>query len=684
MKKTLAGLGILLSILAYQKAEATILILRDASNLSRGLLPCARLDPNCGLFSDATQATTTLRTDVDGKITSGENNAGVLRSSHTNAGALGGLIGNGVGVISSTMTKGLLENAPGVLRSSHTNAGASGGLVANGVGVIASTQTAGLFVAGEGNAGVLRSSHSNVGATGGLVGNGAGVIFSSMTTGLIPNTVGVLTSSHTNAGAVGGLVENGASVISSSQTFGLITAGQSNAGVIYTSMTIGFIPNTAGVLRSSHTKSGAIGGLVENGVGGIFSTHIGASGVIATNYTNTNLTVNSAGIITAASNGTGGGTPVYSSLSEIVIGTVSATGVNATIANLADWNTALASTPASGLTTSTTGQAVFYFKNGIYSMMGATVPAGVTIVCASSVVFQAQNANQTIMTNYGIVGSKAGFPCIVDGAGRALDAQVFAAKINSESNLILVGGEKQAGDTGRSGETHFFSAIDSSGTRGDLWFKGFKAQGSNTTANPSANTTMAIVGGENHYFRIRTSSWLPSADAGNLGRQFLSIKRSTATYVEFDSEAAGSSWITLEENPVKAIIKGKFHARSEASGYEGIPGMIRFNYQNAGGHVYATTGTFISIEVVAHGAGNYRIVNTASGGATSKNSNPTIYNSVINCVDWPNTYSGALINTDTLNAVVDSVYINGCNTGISDSGTASKFRYFFNGTLVAN
>ena len=195
---------------------------------------------------------------------------------------------------------------------------------------------------------------------------------------------------------------------------------------------------------------------------------------------------------------------------------------------------------------------------------------------------------------------------------------------------------------------------------------------------------MAIVGGENHYFRIRTSSWLPSADAGNLGRQFLSIKRSTATYVEFDSEAAGSSWITLEENPVKAIIKGKFHARSEASGYEGIPGMIRFNYQNAGGHVYATTGTFISIEVVAHGAGNYRIVNTASGGATSKNSNPTIYNSVINCVDWPNTYSGALINTDTLNAVVDSVYINGCNTGISDSGTASKFRYFFNGTLVAN
>jgi hypothetical protein len=61
MKKTLAGIGIIFSVIAFQRANATILILRDASTLSRGLLPCERLDPNCGAFTGVNQSTTNLQ-----------------------------------------------------------------------------------------------------------------------------------------------------------------------------------------------------------------------------------------------------------------------------------------------------------------------------------------------------------------------------------------------------------------------------------------------------------------------------------------------------------------------------------------------------------------------------------------------------------------------------------------------
>lgn len=96
--------------------------------------------------------------DINGKISAGTGNAGVIVDS---------------------MTTGLLQNGP-VLRASHTVSGVANGLVQNNIGVIVGSMTAGLM-ANDGP--VLRASHTISGAAGGLVQNNAHVIVSSMISG---------------------------------------------------------------------------------------------------------------------------------------------------------------------------------------------------------------------------------------------------------------------------------------------------------------------------------------------------------------------------------------------------------------------------------------------------------------------------------------------------------------------
>ncbi len=98
-----------------------------------------------------------------------------------------------------------------------------------------------------------------------------------------------------------------------------------------------------------------------------------------------------------------GGSGTSPQIYQLVVGTAGATNVDAYVTNLQQFNLALASLAACGLTTSATGYGSIIFRPGVYQIFGATKPAGVDLIAfqGSSVVWQAINGTNTLINIYG-------------------------------------------------------------------------------------------------------------------------------------------------------------------------------------------------------------------------------------------------------------------------------------------
>jgi hypothetical protein len=89
---------------------------------------------------------------------------------------------------------------------------------------------------------------------------------------------------------------------------------------------------------------------------------------------------------------------------SLVIGT-SSTNAGVVVQNTDQFNMALASLSARGLTHSATAQGTIFIRPGVYNIVNATIPAGIVVegVPGSSVVFVTDNINASMVTIYGIL-----------------------------------------------------------------------------------------------------------------------------------------------------------------------------------------------------------------------------------------------------------------------------------------
>lgn len=490
-------------------------------------------------------------------------------------------------------------------------------------------------------------------------------------------TIGIVAATAAISGLLSGAQANFSSwITASSGTFGGIsaTSGTFTNGVSATTGAFsGWITASSGTFQSSMTaslvnfSSAIIAGLSYN-----FQRTRGSAGQFLTEDGNGNLTWSSppsGGLTTKNYDG-------------IIVGTQNAVGVDAYVTNAAQFTLLLASFNAAGLTYSATGYGTFYFRNGLYQIAGATVPAGINIVCQSSVSFSLGNITaQTLITNYGTVGDARGSPCIIDGAGSAVNSQAFVAKSWSVSNLNFTGFQNQSanGGFGAPDQRSVFCTITSSEARGNLWFmpNGFRANASGQVTNKGGQATMVLMDALNCRFNVRTSTWVPGPDTNPLGRVFLSMKQTTNCVVNGDYEAAGNNWITLAKDNRKPTIMGRATIRTEGTSAESDSGFICFDYQQG---PYASSTTYIGpLTIRAVGKAGYNMVKVASSGAGYSNTNLTLMNVQAFCEDPTNTYTFLTSGSDNLNMVIDQLFISGCQTGVVDSGTASKWNYYKDG-----
>ena len=93
-------------------------------------------------------------------------------------------------------------------------------------------------------------------------------------------------------------------------------------------------------------------------------------------------------------------------LYKVVVGTTGTPGIDAIVTNTNQFNLVLASVGAMGITDASTSPAQIYFRDGIYSLTGTTVPKGIEIIGGSSSVWIDGGATTAQLLNlYGKVKS---------------------------------------------------------------------------------------------------------------------------------------------------------------------------------------------------------------------------------------------------------------------------------------
>lgn len=467
----------------------------------------------------------------------------------------------------------------------------------------------------------LQSLVSAVAATtGGFVnqgGNNSGVIFSSMTNGLIVAGTG------------------NQNVVSSSMTIGLILAGNGNSGVVSSTMIAGnqtnLTTNGNGVtLGNVNTLSASLGDLTVNGTTATLRT------IPASEY-------------------------------SLIVGTPGAIGTQATIVSSTEWVSILSSVGVAGLTWSTTAQAKIFFKSGVYTIVDATIPAGVEIVCGSSVVFNLSNSSKTIFSVYGIFGNNTA-PCIVDAAGLPYTGNILNLKSQSKSSVILYGGESE-GFRG-----HMVNVLSSTFTYASLDFRGFTTITYGAATYLGDNSPFHVRTSSDCVFDIRTSSFVPKITTAN--GVFLGSAGNTNCIFNFNSEMATLPFIGDSGgwfNSYKGILRSPVGSITSNSNY----GILTIDPSDSPPTLVSSGTQITELTFKIEGTPTVNLIALRSG-------SPDTSGVVIDCVRayafGGNSVTFLNVQSNWKRTLITNTYLTGITTALNDSGQSTiKSQFYLNG-----
>ncbi len=359
--------------------------------------------------------------------------------------------------------------------------------------------------------------------------------------------------------------------------------------------------------------------------------------------------------IGAASTG-GSGQVTYS----LVVGTPGTPNVDCIVSNLQQFNLALASLAACGLTTSATGYGTMLFRDGIYPILGATVPAGVYLYAGSSVVWQMTNGTNTLVTNYGRID---GFKFDLAGG---IGCRLISLAVNSRlTNFLFYNSTGLAQGASNAYQYAILSVKKSSniviqGEWRDLQIP-----------------TGAANYGDNAAFKIEDSSSIdirmnvtPNIVTG-VASVFLYVARSNQINIHDGFyDAIGGNFIDFENGNSNITFARNKCVITKTAG-TGDSGLIGFSGQTAA-NTFVSTGSMVvennTFEIQSTDAGNI-IGSNGNGGASAIVNGLVIKNNTVNVTSLPSaTYKFALISTTVKGAVIQGNVTRGLLTFITDSG----------------
>lgn len=428
-----------------------------------------------------------------------------------------------------------------------------------------------------------------------------------------------------------------------------------------------------------------IASLLSNGALAVYSAGAAQGNATTINFTNA-VSATCSGSTCTATVAAAAAASSIRSFTGIVVSTPGTPGADTTITSSQAFMLTLASFNAAGLTLSTTGFGTFYFTNGLYPIGGSTIPAGIAIVCESSVNFQTADSSGTMLTNYGTLGDPRGSPCNIDAGGMAFTGHMLDLKTNSVTNVNLIGGQNQAtpgtGLTLWPGTRNFVNVDNSTNVRGSLWFKEFIMPGSIAVGSLGLVATMSIDKCRDVFFKIRSSSFTPIAPAAT-GNVFLDVAGSSNVAIEFDSEMAPEGWLNINRAPYGLTFSG-YAGVNKYGASNPLGDLAVFGIHDNRTVGFSTGVIFQDLTINAHGNGSSHIFRIgANGGEAGEPNGVTINNVRIRCIDAGNAYVGVYIGQDSRVTTVEDTFITGCLNGITDnSSVGAKLRYFKDNALI--
>lgn len=358
------------------------------------------------------------------------------------------------------------------------------------------------------------------------------------------------------------------------------------------------------------------------------------------------------------STASGGGQVVYS----LVVGTNGALNVDLPVTNLTTFNQALTMVGACGLTNSSSATATIFFRDGVYQIIGATIPAGIKIVAGSSVVWQYNGiAGQSMVNIYGKM----------DGVKFDLGNVAVAARVIVQSSQsVLSNFDIYNANNLQQGPSDGFSYCN------------LCIVGSNTVTQGSMREFNIQSGaasyGDNAPLKIMNTSFNDvkiNMDAGSIGNAgsvgIVVVNSNNVNIHDGVWNNIGGNFLTTHGVANIFIERNKMIVTRTA----GDTGLILLSGQ-VNSAAYASTGTISisdnSFEIRT--ADGTALIGTAGGGGTARNG-IKIKNNVVhtNAPGTIPTYRLVTLASTAIGAYVGGNNVNGISAFTADSGSNNLF-----------